>query len=315
VKLRDLALALGMEADDDREIKGINSPELAQEDEIAFLSDDKYIAPAAASRAGAFFIRREFADLVKKEAFKLITDDPYMMMAKTSAIFAEPLVKSDGKAAEIGANTQVMERVHIGSDTVIGKNCVIMSGAYIGDDVTIGDECVIYPNVTLYNKTVLKNRVRLHSGTVIGSDGFGYRHTKTGECVKIYHFGRVVLEDDVEIGANSAIDRALFGKTIIGRGTKIDNLVHIAHNCVVGEHSILVAQGGIAGSTTLGRNFVAGGQFGISGHLKIGDFVTVAARSGVSKDLPSGGKYAGFPLMEHKRWLRLQAKIAGLLKK
>ncbi|MDR3162547.1 MAG: UDP-3-O-(3-hydroxymyristoyl)glucosamine N-acyltransferase [Helicobacteraceae bacterium] len=315
MKLRDLALALCMEADDDREIMGINSPELACEDEIAFLNDEKYTKSAADSRAGAFFVRRELADSVRKEAFKLITDDPYMMMAKASAIFAEAPVKNAGKAAEIGENTQVMEFVRIGRDTVIGKNCVIMSGAYIGDDVTIGDECVIYPNVTLFNKTVLKNRVRLHGGVVIGGDGFGYRHIKTGEHIKIHHFGRVVLEDDVEVGANSTIDRALFGETVIKRGTKIDNLVHIAHNCIVGEHSILVAQSGIAGSTTIGRNFVAGGQSATSGHLKIGDFVTVAARSGITKNLPDGGTYSGFPLMDHKKWLRLQAKIAGLLKK
>jgi UDP-3-O-[3-hydroxymyristoyl] glucosamine N-acyltransferase len=153
----------------------------------------------------------------------------------------------------------------------------------------------------------------IHSGSAVGSDGFGYAHTKTGEHVKLYQNGNVVIEDDVEIGANTTIDCAVFGSTVIKRGTKIDNLVQIGHNCIVGEHTIMVSQSGIAGSTTLGRNVVMGGQAAAAGHLSIASFTTLAARSGVTKSIIKGGIYSGFPLMEHKLWLKLQAKLAKIV--
>jgi UDP-3-O-[3-hydroxymyristoyl] glucosamine N-acyltransferase len=153
----------------------------------------------------------------------------------------------------------------------------------------------------------------IHAGTVIGSDGFGYAHTKMGEHIKLYQNGNVIIEDDVEIGANTTVDCAVFGSTIVKQGSKIDNLVQIGHNCVVGEYSILVSQSGLAGSTTLGRNVVMGGQSATAGHLSIAPFTTLAARSGVTKSIINKGVYSGFPLMEHKLWLKMQAKLAKMM--
>ncbi len=188
-----------------------------------------------------------------------------------------------------------------------------MSGVYVGAEVVIGDDVILYPNVTIYRDCVIGNRVMIHAGSVIGSDGFGYAHTKMGEHIKLYQNGNVILEEDVEIGANTTIDCAVFGSTVIKQGTKIDNLVQIGHNCVVGEHSIMVSQSGLAGSTTLGRNVVMGGQSATAGHLTIAPFTTLAARSGVTKSITAKGVYSGFPLMEHKLWLKMQAKLAKIV--
>jgi UDP-3-O-[3-hydroxymyristoyl] glucosamine N-acyltransferase len=155
----------------------------------------------------------------------------------------------------------------------------------------------------------------VHSGTVIGGDGYGFAHTRTGEHVKIYQNGNTVIEDDVEIGANCTIDRAVFGTTYVRKGTKIDNLIQIAHNCDVGEHCLFASQVGLSGSTILGRNVVMGGQSATTGHLKIGDFSTLAGRCVATKSLEGSKTYGGFPAIEHRLWLRLQAKIAGLMKK
>ena len=189
-----------------------------------------------------------------------------------------------------------------------------MAGAYIGDDVSIGDNVIIYPNVSIYHHCHIGSNCIIHSGTVIGSDGFGFAHTKMGEHVKIYQNGNVVVEDDVEIGANCTIDRAVFGSTIIKKGAKLDNLIQIAHNCEIGEYSILTAQVGLAGSTILGRNVVMGGQSASAGHLKIGNFAQIAGMSGVTKSIDGGKVYGGFPAIEQKEWLRNQAKLNLLLK-
>lgn len=189
-----------------------------------------------------------------------------------------------------------------------------MPNVTIGANVTIGQNVVIYPNVVVYDDCVIKEGSILQAGVVVGSDGFGYAHTKTGEHIKIYHNGNLIIEENVEIGANSTIDRAVFGSTVIKKGTKIDNLVHIGHNCEIGQFCIIVAQTGLAGSTKLGRNVVMGGQSATAGHLEIGDFATVAARGGVSKSIEGGKVYGGFPLMLQSDWLKKQAKIAQFLK-
>jgi UDP-3-O-[3-hydroxymyristoyl] glucosamine N-acyltransferase len=222
-------------------------------------------------------------------------------------------MQSSSVAPVIGEGSVVYPTAHIENGACIGKNCTIMSGAYIGTETVVGDNVILYPNVTVYRDCVIGNRVMIHSGSVIGSDGFGYAHTKMGEHIKLYQNGNVILEDDVEIGANTTVDCAVFGSTIIKQGSKIDNLVQIGHNCVVGEHSILVSQSGLAGSTTLGRNVVMGGQSATAGHLSIAPFTTLAARSGVTKSIINKGVYSGFPLMEHKLWLKMQAKLAKMM--
>jgi UDP-3-O-[3-hydroxymyristoyl] glucosamine N-acyltransferase len=190
-----------------------------------------------------------------------------------------------------------------------------LAGCYLGDNVTVGSDTLLHPNVTLYYDTQLGERCIIHSGTVIGCDGYGFAHTKTGEHVKIYQNGNVIVEDDVEIGANCAVDRAVFGTTYIRKGTKLDNFIQVGHNCDVGEHVLCASHVGLSGSTKLGRNVVMGGQAATAGHLEIGDFATIAARGGVTKSLEGGRTYAGFPAIDHKMWLKMQVKMLGLVKR
>lgn len=293
---------------EDKEFVGINTLVSASENELSFLENPKYLKDLSSTKAGAVFMKPEFTHLLPKGIIALVDNEPYLKMALATKFFKQSLVATKSQ------DSFVMENVHLGSNVKMGKNVKILSGAYIGDNVTLGDECTIYPNVVIYNNTEIGNRVTIHANSVIGSDGFGYAHTKMGEHVKIYHNGKVVIEDDVEIGSNTSVDRAVFGETRIKKGCIIDNLVQIAHNCEIGANSIIVSQTGIAGSSKLGRNVVMGGQSATAGHLSIGDFTTIAARGGVTKNIEGGKTYSGFPLMEHKIWLKLQAKIQKLLK-
>ncbi len=241
----------------------------------------------------------------------MITQSPHLSFAFLSKLFAKPLISTaKEKVQNIAKSARIMPNVYIGDNVNIGENVIIMAGAYIGDNVSIGDESIIHPNVVIYNDTKIGKKCHLLANCVIGSDGFGYAHNKNGEHCKIYHNGNVVLEDFVEVGACTTIDRAVFDSTIIKAGTKVDNLVQIGHNCNIGQNCIIVAQTGISGSSELGRNVIMGGQSATSGHLKIGDFSTIAARGGVSKNLEGGRVYGGFPIMLQKDWLKLQAKIA-----
>lgn len=293
----------------DFEVAGINTLMDATSNELSFLDNPKYLDALANTKAGAVFVKEAFADKLPNGVEAIVCENPYLTMAYASKHFAKPLIR-ELSSATISPSATIQENVHIGNGAVIGDNVTILAGAFIGEEVTIGEGSIIYPNVTLYNDTIIGKNCTIHAGTVVGSDGFGYAHTNQGEHVKIYHNGKVVLEDDVEIGANTAIDRAVFGETRIQQGAKIDNLVQIGHNCEIGSFSILVSQVGISGSSKLGRNVVMGGQSATAGHLEIGDFATVAARGGVTKSIKGGETYSGFPLIKHKDWLRLQAKIA-----
>ena len=297
----------------DIEISGINTLLDAKSNEISFLENSKYEKFLKTTKAAAVLIRKEDANKLPKGVIALITDEPYLKLAILTKLFAKNPWEDGGY--QIAKSATVHPSVIIGKGVKIGKNSVVMPGCVIGPDVEIGDDCVIYPNVTIYRDTKIANNVKIHSGSVIGSDGFGYAHTKDGRHIKIYHLGKVVIEDDVEIGANTTIDRGVFGITVIKKGSIIDNLVQIAHNCEVGENSILVSQVGLAGSTKLGRNVVMGGQSATAGHLEIKDFVTIAARGGVTKSIKKSGVYSGFPLMPHRKWLKLQGLLARLLKK
>ncbi len=313
--LSKIANILGAEFfGEDREILSLNALDLAKESELSFCESEKHTKRLQSTKAGALILDKNMLDLAPKDCVKIVSKTPYLSFAIISKYFAKPLISKEGKDPIIAENCQIMERAYIGKDTKIGKNSTIMSGVYIGDRVEIGEDCVIYPNTTIYNDCKIGNRCSLHAGAVIGGDGFGYAHDSSGRHYKIYHSGNVVIEDDVEIGANSTIDRALFASTIIKEGTKIDNLVMIAHNCEIGQNSILAAQVGLSGSTVVGRNVVFGGQAGSVGHIKIGDFATIAARGGVSKSISGGKVYAGFPLLEHREWLKMHSKIARLIK-
>jgi len=299
---------------EDKEISGMNTLMDANENEISFFDNKKYLKELPNTKAGAVILKEEFKDYLPKNTIGLFSDEPYLKMAMLTKYFVKPLIR-EGQSPIIDTTAQIEKNVTIGKNTKIGKNVLIMSGAVIGGDCEIGDNTIIYPNVTIYNDTKIGCDVKIHAGAVIGSDGFGYAHTKLGEHIKIYHLGYVEIEDEVEIGANTTIDRGAFGKTIIKKGAKIDNLVQIGHNCEIGEYSILVSQVGLAGSSKLGRNVVMGGQAATSGHLEIAAFTQIAARGGVTKSIKESGIYGGFPLYPQKTWLKLQAKISGLLKK
>jgi len=314
MNLKDIAdlLKLDVSLAFDCDIVGMNTLKEATAGEISFLSDSKYEKDLELTQASAVILPASKSHLLPKDVVALCSDEPYLMVAKLSKLFAKPIASSN-IAPIMGEDNIIYPTAHIENGARIGSNCTIMSGVYIGADVVIGNNVILYPNVSIYRDCILGNNVMIHSGSVVGSDGFGYAHTKMGEHIKLYQNGNVILEDDVEIGANTTIDCAVFGSTLIKKGSKIDNLIQIGHNCVVGEHCIMVSQSGLAGSTTLGRNVVMGGQSARSGHLTIAPFTTLAARSGVTKSIKNGGVYSGFPLMEHKLWLKLQAKLAKIL--
>ena len=316
MKLNALMEKLGLEKfDTDMDVTALNTLGDADATQVSFLDNPRYLEAVESTHAAAVFIKEEFAASLPSGVKAIVTDEPYLKMAQLSKIFARPLVSDTYIDAIVGDDTLIQERAHISSNVRIGEGVRILAGAFIGENVRIGSGSIIHPNVTIYNDTIIGENVMINAGAVIGSDGFGFAHTSTGEHVKIYHSGHVRIEDDVEVGANATVDRAVFGQTIIKTGAKIDNLVQVGHNCEIGEHSIIVAQVGLSGSSKLGRNVVMGGQSATSGHLEIGAFATIAARGGVTKSIEGNGKtYAGFPLMDHREWMKLQVKIARLLK-
>ncbi len=315
MKLNILLKKIGLNTvEKDMDVNSIKDLPHASQNDISFITSKKYIEDLKDTKAGAVFVTKDFLNFVPKDSVALQCDNPYLYMAYASKYFKKDLLSKKFVKPDIDTSARVSDKAVVGSNSKIGKNCTILPGAVIGENVIIGNECTIYPNVTIYNDTIVGDNCIIHAGSVIGSDGFGYAHTQDGRHIKIYHNGNVVLEDDVEIGANCTVDRAVFGSTIIKKGSKIDNLVQIGHNCIIGENSILVSQVGLSGSSELGRNVVMGGQSATAGHLKIGDFATIAARGGVTKSIEGGKVYGGFPLTLQKEWLKLQAKISKLIK-
>ncbi len=313
--LQEICEKLSISCNIDKSITGLNTLKNASSSEISFLENKKYKDDLSLTKACAVFVTEDMKALVPNDCIALICEHPYLSLAYASAFFAPKLIESDGEEAIIGNNTTLMTNVHIGKNTRIGADCTIMAGSFIGDNVTIGDNTIIYPNVTIYRDCVVGKDCIIHSGTVIGADGFGFANTKDGKYIKIYQNGNVLIGDDVEIGSNTSIDRAAFNSTIIESGVRIDNLVHIAHNCIIGKGSIIVGQVGLSGSTKLNEYVIMGGQSGTSGHLEIAPFSTISARGGVTKSIKEPKKqWAGFPLMEHRVWLKLQGKIQKLLK-
>jgi len=316
LKLSEIADIIGVDFEgDDIEISGLHTLEKATSSQISFIDNPKYMSSLEATSAAAVLCNAEAAKKVPQGCIALIDEEPYLKLALTTKLFAPEVMDLEGPEPVIGEGTFIAPTAYIGKGAVVGKNVKVLPGAFIGSRCKIGDNTVLHAHSTVYHDCEIGNDCFIHSGTVVGSDGFGFAHTKTGEHVKIYQNGNAIIEDDVEIGSNASIDRAVFGSTYIRKGTKIDNLVQIGHNCDIGEYSILVAQCGIAGSTTLGRNVVMGGQSATAGHVTIAPFAQFAARSGVTNDVKDGSKvYGGFPLMEQRTWLKLQAKLARLLK-
>ncbi|MDA7816692.1 UDP-3-O-(3-hydroxymyristoyl)glucosamine N-acyltransferase [Sulfurimonas sp.] len=298
---------------EDVEIDSMNEIELATSSQLTFAIHKKYSSQVSLSSSKAFLIVDSLVESVPNGASYIICDDVSLSMAYATKLFASKPIEPKLQVPIIGEESYIDDMAKVENGARIGSNVTIMAGAYIGTKVVINDNTIIHPNVTIYRDCVIGKDCIIHSGTVIGADGFGFSHTKEGLHVKIHQNGNVIIEDDVEIGANCAIDRAVFNSTIVKTGTKLDNFIHIAHNCEIGEYCIFVAQTGVGGSTKLGRNCVVSGQSAFTDHLEIAPFSTFTARSGVTKSIKeSGGVYSGYPLMDHREWRRLQTKIAKL---
>lgn len=286
---------------------------------LSFVTSEKHVAQARASRVPAF-ITPPALEISGKAT--LVHDNPEYLIARIAALFApSQLAASSNRhaSASIDPSARIAADVEIGANVVVGRDVTIGAGSrvfpnvVIMDRCVIGTQCIIYPNCTLREDTVLGERVILQPGVSIGGDGYGYAPVD-GKHVKIPQLGRVVLEDDVEIGANSTVDRARFTETRIGSGTKIDNLVMVGHNVTTGEDCLLVAQVGISGSTHLGNRVVLAGQVGTVGHVTVGDDVTVLGKGGITKDIPEPGVYAGMPLKPARLWRRAMARLYSGLK-
>jgi UDP-3-O-[3-hydroxymyristoyl] glucosamine N-acyltransferase len=282
-------------------------------EDLSFLHNPKYMDQARSSNAGAILVkdpdRLPGRDL-------LVVDEPYLAFARAlelmhpqewpepgrhpSAVIADDAALGEG--ASIGPHVTIGEGCRIGSGTRIGAGCVL------GQQVEVGDDCYLHPRVVVESGSIIGSRCILHAGVVIGSDGYGFA-TVAGVHHKVPQIGIVVLEDDVELGANVCVDRGTTGETRVGRGTKVDNLVQIAHNVKIGEGCLLVSQVGLSGSTELGRHVTMAGQSGAAGHLRLGDRVIVGAKSAVYKDLPDGAFVTGIPAQPHREWLKSNANL------
>ncbi|MGM0533403.1 MAG: UDP-3-O-(3-hydroxymyristoyl)glucosamine N-acyltransferase [Campylobacterota bacterium] len=298
---------------DDSPVTGLNTLFQATDGELSFLTSQKHAKRLQDTKAKAVFVQEAYASEVPRNTHALVVDNPYLYLAYASAFFAHTIAK-EKSAPRLGQDCFIDEGVFFGDNVTIGNRVTIMPGCYIGDNSVVEDGCILYPNVSVYHGCVIQKDVIIHAGSVIGSDGYGFASKSDGTHVKLYQNGNVVIEDNVEIGANCSVDRAVFNTTRIKRGTKLDNLIHIAHNCEVGENNFFAAQVGLSGSTSTGKNVMMGGQAGTAGHLHITDHSVIAARGGVTKDVTKPGYYSGFPLMEGKLWLKLQAKLSRLLK-
>lgn len=314
MKLAEIAEHLGgvLEGDGDIEIASVAGLKEAGKGDLSFLANPKYAAQVAETKASAVIVPNDW----DREATCAIirSENSDQAFAVAAEMFHEPVPAPEagihpsaivaesarlGEGVSVGANCTISEGVVIGDNTVVSPNC------FIGYKTTIGADCLLYPMVSTREFTEIGDRVIIHNGAVIGSDGFGYAVQEDGSRTKIPQIGIVLIEDDVEIGANVAIDRARFGKTRIGQGSKIDNLVQIAHNVVIGEHTVLCGQSGISGSTTIGSKVILAGQSGLAGHLEVGDGAIVGAQAGVMKNIEPKDFVMGSPAMNH-----LQAKKA-----
>ncbi|WP_373500664.1 UDP-3-O-(3-hydroxymyristoyl)glucosamine N-acyltransferase [Desulfococcus sp.] len=318
MKLSEIARRIGgeVQGDPDTEISGVAPFDQAAEGHLTLAAAPKFLKRIHDCRAGAAIVPRGFTTA---SLATLAAINPAVAFAKAIALFFPPPEIPDdiSPGAFIGTGVRMGSPVSIGPSAVIGDRVSIgdrvriHAGAVIEADAVIGDDVEIHPNVTIRYRCRIGSRVIIHAGTVIGGDGFGF--SPDGKRYhKIPHTGIVQIDDDVEIGALNAIDRATFGQTWIQRGVKTDNLVHVAHNVTVGEDTLLVAQVGIAGSVTIGRHAILAGQAGVAGHLTIGDNAVVGPQAGVGRPVPEGEVVSGSPEMPHKLWLRVQRIIPGL---
>jgi len=302
--------------DDQMVVTGINSLADACPGQIAFFADPRYKEGLRSTKASAVFIAEPSTGF---QGPQVIVRNPALAYAKVAALFASPVSRFVGisekafisESAVLGTDVSVHPLAYVGDHAVIGDHTVLFPGVFVGERTRIGNRTVLFPNVTIMNDCVIGNEVIIHAGSVVGSDGFGF--VRDGSInVKIPQMGIVQIDDHVEIGANNCIDRAAVGKTWIKRGVKTDNLVQIAHNVVIGEDTVLVAQAAIGGSVSIGDQVVIGAQVAIRDHLRVGDRAMIGSQSGVAKPLGSGEIVSGSPAIPHRLWLKTSALIPQL---
>lgn len=289
-------------------ITGIQSLDNAVKGELSFLTDNRYRDRVKDTRASAI-LASHIIDLFKGP--QIIVPNPSLAYAKVAGLFAPTVPGVIGISPEasidndcqIGDHVSIYPHVYVGPNAVIGNGVTLFPSTFIGAGVIIGEKSVLYPNVTIFHDCVIGCRVIIHSGSVVGGNGFGFARDGA-KSVRIPQIGIVQIDDDVEIGANNTIDRAALGKTWIKRGVKTDNHVHIAHNVVIGEDTIIVAQTGISGSVQIGKGVIIGGRVGMVDHLKVGDTVMIGPGSYVYKSVPNGDVVSGIPIMPHRQWLK-----------
>jgi UDP-3-O-[3-hydroxymyristoyl] glucosamine N-acyltransferase len=307
-------------------ISGVAPLDRADATHLSILSNGKYAPMMATTKAGVVLVDPEFRDAAGAPRARIIVEQPLeKLLALLPRLYPQESPPAAGVAstARIGKGASLGERVTIGEYAVIGSRAKLGNGAIVGahcvvgDGVSIGDDTRLWPGVTIYPGATLGARTTIHSGARIGSDGFGYVF-RDGAHQKIPHVGRCIIGDDVEIGANTTIDRGSIDDTVVGSGTKIDNLVQIAHNVRIGEKCLIIAQVGIAGSATIGDGVVVAGQAGVSGHISIGAGARIAAQAGVFGDVPAGETWSGYPARPHRESLRASAalfKLAGMMRR
>ncbi len=317
-RLGDLAQRVGgrVIGDPAREVRGVATLEAAGPDDLTLLTDSRYRKTALRTRAAAVLVGPGTSlpghDLLE-------TAEPYLALAEILELFHPPPprraeVSPDARLApdvRLGADVEVGPFAVLGSAVSVGSRSVIGAGCVLGEGAVVGEDTVLRPRVVLYPGTRVGARCLIHSGVVLGADGFGFA-TSAGKHRKIPQVGRVIVEDEVEIGANSAVDRGALGDTVIGGGTKIDDLVMVAHGVRIGPDSLLVAQSGVAGSTRLGAGVTLAGQAGVAGHLEVGDGSIIGAKSAVFEDLPAGSFVAGIPAVDHRIWKRAVTHVKKL---
>jgi UDP-3-O-[3-hydroxymyristoyl] glucosamine N-acyltransferase len=306
------------------EVASIAPLDRAGEGEVSFLASARYVPLFARSRASVVLVAPELADAEGSVAARVVVEKPHeALLALLPVLYAPPTREAGihptarlGRGAEVGEGASIGPYVVVGDGARIGDGTWLDAHVVVGQGVEIGSDCRLHPGVVLYAGSRLGQRVELHAGVRIGSDGFGYVF-RGGAHQKIPHVGRCIIEDDVEIGANTTIDRGSIDDTVIGAGTKIDNLVHVGHNVRIGRLCLLMAQVGIAGSTRIGDGVIFAGQAGIGGHINIGDGARIAGQAGVFGDVPAGESWSGYPARPHKESLRATAalfRIAGMIR-
>ena len=327
LSLAELAARIGAEVrgDGSRRISGEAPLSAAEPAQLAFYANPRYRQELSATRAGAVIVSADDAAHLPAGAAGLVAAQPYVAFAKASAAFHRELVLEAGvqagalvdESAEVHATAAIAPGAYVGPGARIGARSTLHAGARVLDSARVGEGCTLWPGAVVRERCIVGDRVILQPNSVVGSDGFGFAFDLEGDGSgpmhrKVPQAGIVRIEDDVEVGACTCIDRATLGETVIGRGTKIDNLVQIAHNVKVGPLSLLVAQCGISGSTELGQGVILAGQVGVVGHLKLGDGARVGAQSGVSRDLEDGETVSGSPAIPHRDWLRMSAALPRL---